>query len=288
MKNLRYLIEAALLSLLMSIFKIMPARMASNLGGWIGRSVGPRLAASRKALRNIERALPDLSAEEQARAIKGMWDHLGRVMAEYPHLETLSRDYTKIIGRDILDKALAHEGGAIFIGAHFGGWEINAPAVLTQTGTAIDISYRAPNNPHSDRLLMKARSMGGRIKGHAKSRQGGKAMMETIKNGGGLGILIDQKYREGVAAKFFGMEAMTNPFFIQLAQKYGAMVVPIRNTRLEDGTFTLTLYEPLDVFDESGAPKPVADVIAEAHALLEEWITKHPEQWLWLHRRWKD
>ena len=287
LKHLRYAFEALFLALLLLLFKLLPAKTASDIGGWIGRNIGPKLAASRKARRNLERAIPELDESRKDEVIQGMWENLGRVIAEYPHLKMLSAN-TEIVGKDQLEAGLNNPKGAIFFGAHFGNWEINAPAILMQYDKSVDVSYRAPNNPWSDALLMKARTMGGRIQAHAKSRAGGKNMMGAIKSGSYLGILIDQKYREGLSLPFFGMEAMTNPFFVQLAQKYGCALHPIRNLRLDGAQFSLTVYEPIEVFDNDGKPRPVEDVIKDAHTLLEGFIREHPEQWLWLHRRWKD
>ena len=291
LKYVRYCLEAFLLSLLLLIFRLMPAHSASDVGGWLGRTIGPKLAASRKARRNIERALPKLDETRQKEIVTGMWDHLGRVIAEYPHLKTLAAQ-TDIIGEEHLEAALQNPNGAIFFGAHLGNWEINAPAILLQYNKAIDISYRAPNNPWSDAVLSYIRSMNGRISAHAKSAQGGKGMMGAIKSGGGLGILIDQKYNEGLSVPFFGMEAMTNPFFVQLAQKYGCALVPIRNIRnpegLDPASFSLTIYEPIAALNADGSKRAIEDVIKDAHALLEGFIKDTPEQWLWLHRRWKD
>ena len=132
-----------------------------------------------------------------------------------------------------------------------------------------------------------ARSVGGQISGHSKSSAGGKGLMKSLKSGHCAGILIDQKYNEGLSIPFFGIEAMTNPVFVQLAQKYKCALVPIRNERLEGTNFRLNVYEPIEIFDSNDAPRPIEDVIKDAHALLESWITERPEQWLWLHRRWK-
>jgi KDO2-lipid IV(A) lauroyltransferase len=286
MTKIRYALEAIFLHILFLFFRLLPPKTASNIGGWIGHTIGPRLATSRKALRNLQRALPDMEPARQQEVITDMWEHLGRIIAEYSHLATHARDHTEIENAQRLHDLKANGQNAIFFGAHFGNWELNAPAVVLQCDADVDVSYRAPNNPWVDRLLMKARSMNGRIKGYAKSRQGGKGMMATIKNGGSLGILIDQKYNEGLSVPFFGMEAMTNPFFVQLAQKYKCALVPIRNTRLDGASFRLNIFDPIDVFDDEGKPRPVEDVIGEAHALLESWIIEKPEQWLWLHRRW--
>lgn len=288
LKTIRYAIEAALVFVLLGFFKLMPAHKASDIGGWLGRNIGTRLAASRKARRNIARALPDLDEASRDKAITGMWDNLGRIIAEYPHLEHLALDYTEISGHENLEAALENESGAIFFGAHYGNWEINAAAVLAHYDRAIDLSYRAPNNPWTDKLLMNARTLGGKLPAHAKSRQGGKNMMDAIKGGGTLGILIDQKYNQGISVPFFGIEAMTNPFFVQLAQKYKCPLMPIRNQRLDGASFRLNVYEPLPVFNDDGTPRAVEVVIKDAHTMLEGWIKEEPEHWLWLHRRWKD
>jgi KDO2-lipid IV(A) lauroyltransferase len=274
------------LKLLFLFFRILPPETASNIGGAIGRTIGPRLAASRKALRNLQRAMPDMPPERQHEVITGMWSNLGRIMAEYAHLATHARDNTTIENVEYLQMLKDKGQNAIFFGAHFGNWELNAPAVVLQYDADVDVSYRAPNNPWVDKMLMKARSMNGQINGYAKSREGGKSMMGAIKGGSSLGILIDQKYNEGLSVPFFGIEAMTNPFFVQLAQKYKCALVPIRNTRLDGARFRLNIFEPIAVFDEDDKPRPVEDVIKDAHALLEGWIIEHPEQWLWLHRRW--
>lgn len=288
MKNIRYRLEALLLRLLLLLFAALPPETASALGGWIGRSIGPRLAASRKAKRNLAAALPSLSAAEQNRVIAGMWNNLGRVVAEYPHLETLSRDFTTVENADILTGLIEKNTPAVFIGGHLGNWEINCTAMLTQFHQPIALTYRAPNNPQVARMLDLARTLNGRLQAFPKSAQSGRHILQTLKNGEFLGILIDQKYNEGVETPFFGRPAMTNPAFAQLCRKYECPLIPVRCERLSGCRFRLTVHPPLRVFDESGGALPTEDVIAQAHALLEEWIAEKPEQWLWLHRRWKD
>ena len=83
---LRYALEAAAVSAALGLFRILPVEAASNLGGWLGRTLGPRLAVTDRARRNLRHALPELSAAESAAVLAGMWDNLGRTAAEYPHL----------------------------------------------------------------------------------------------------------------------------------------------------------------------------------------------------------
>ena len=285
MKKTRYFLEAILLYTLFFMFRMLPVDMASDLGGFLGRNIGSRLAASRKARRHLRKAMPGFEPERQRQIIMEMWDNLGRVIAEYPHLEYIGRHRTTIAGEDFLNEIYESETGAVFCGGHLGNWEVNATALLMQHGKEIDMTYRGPNNPWSDRLLMSARSLRGKLRTYPKSREGGREILEAIKQHRYIGILIDQKYNEGVAVDFFGMEAMTNPIFVQLCQKYKCPLIPIRNIRTKGANFILEAHESLPLFD-GDKPLPVEDVIQSAHLLLEDWIAKHPGQWLWLHRRW--
>lgn len=289
MKNIRYFFEVLLLYILFIFFKILPPATASNIGGWIGRTIGPKLAASRKARRHIKRALPNTTPQELDDIIKGMWDNLGRVIAEYPHLEHISRTRTEIIDLGQLDQHIQDAATPIlFIGGHLANWEVNSAATLTQLNHPIDLTYRAPNNPWVAKMLDKARTLNGRLKAYPKSRDSGRLIMKVLKNAGSLGILIDQKYNEGIEVDFFDMPAMTNPIFVQLCQRYKCPLIPVRNERLNGCSFRLTSYPPLETFNADQTPRAVEDVIKDAHQLLETWIKERPEQWMWLHHRWKD
>lgn len=285
-KTIRYALEAMLVYALFTLFRALSPTKASDLGGWLGRTIGTRLAANRKARANIALAFPDLDHHRQDAIICGMWDNLGRVVAEYPHLETLSTQYTTVKGGEILNDIHARGLPAIFFGGHLANWEVNGAATLLQLGYPVELTYRKPNNPWTASLLEKARTLNGRLIAHPKSSESGRKIIQTIKNGGFLGILIDQKYNEGLKVDFFDAPAMTNPAFVTLCQKYRCPLVPIRAVRENTCHFTLNIYDPIALFDAQGNPLPVEDVIKQAHDLLEGWIRERPQEWLWLHRRW--
>lgn len=287
MKQIRYLIQFIALLPIMGLFAALPATTASNLGGWLGRIVGPKLGANKKALRHLRMALPGKTDDDYAAIITGMWDNLGRTFAEYPHIKTLARK-TEIVGADNLLAPLDDEKPAIMFSAHLGNWELQPPSMLTQHGQRVDTIVRAPNNPYVGWLLKRFREMGGRIATLPKSKQGTRQLVQTLKDGRPIGILIDQKYNEGIAMPFFGHPAMTSPAFVQLAQKFKCPLIPSRLERIDRTSFRLTFYPALPVFDEAGNPRKVEDVITDAHAMIEQWITERPDQWIWLHRRWID
>ena len=279
-KKLSYALEAAGLYLAFLVFYLLPAPVASNLGGLIGRNVGPRLATSRKALHNLRQSLPGKTDDEYAQIIRDMWDNLGRVIAEYPHLETIARKYTEMVGGEYFDE-LGPGAPCVLFSGHLSNWEMCSTIAYVHRKFAVELVYRAPNNPWVDHLLHKCRTLGRQLTAIPKSRTGVRNMVRALQEGNHLGILIDQKYNEGIAVPFFGRPAMTSPAFVQLAQKFDCPLFPARCERLGGCRFRLTIFPPMPV---SG--RAVEDVMAEAHSLLELWIKEHPGQWLWLHRRW--
>lgn len=278
------MLEYIALLLLTGVFLLMTPDRSSSFAGKMARKIGPRLAASRKARTHLKRALPDKTDEEYNEIIAGMWENLGRVIAEYPELDYLAEEI-ELSGVDYLRHALEKNGQVILFSGHIGNWEVMAPALL-KYGIKLDLVYRAPNNPRVDKMLDSYRSLGGKIRTLPKSHSGTRQLVEALRDGHSIGILIDQKYNEGVAAPFFGHPAMTSPAFVSLAQKYDCPLVPFRVERVNGIQLRLNFYPPLKIYMESGESRPVLDVIADAHNLLERWITERPDQWLWLHRRW--
>ncbi|MGB4056570.1 MAG: lysophospholipid acyltransferase family protein [Alphaproteobacteria bacterium] len=286
MRKIRFLAEAAILYATYGFFSLLSPEAASNIGGMIGRTIGRFHPFSDRAQKNITRALPELSPESVKKAIIGMWDNLGRVFAEYPHLEKIAAKNVTVINRHIVEDVIKKGQGGIFIGAHLANWEISIPTLLIQHNVAAHVTYRAANNPYSDRLLEKSRSLNGRIKGFPKSRSSAKDLMTALKNKEFLGILVDQKFNEGLSVPFFGIPAMTNTAFVLLAQKFKCPLIPTQTRRTGAARFEIIVHDPLTIFDDQGNPLPPEQVISVVHALFEKNIREAPAHWLWLHRRW--
>lgn len=263
------------------ICKIVPYPYSSRLFGNLAAFLGSRMAMNRKAKRHIMNALQ--CDEDQAGTIaKGMWENLGRMMAEFPHLQTIAANHVKFNNIERL-YALRDDGqGGVLFGAHLGNWEIIPHALLYHANLAMHPVYRAPNNKLVDKRLHRYRAPDGRLIPYSKSRQGMAGMVKALKSGEHLGLLIDQKYNEGVDALFFGLPAKTGTAFIELSQKYKCPLVPVRCIR-NGNDFIIDVGEPISTQD-----RDTMDVLGEAHMLLEEWIKEYPPQWLWLHRRWKN
>jgi KDO2-lipid IV(A) lauroyltransferase len=271
------------------MFKFLPLDYASALGGVLARGIGPFLGVSKHARRNISRAFPELSETEIARVVTGMWDNLGRLAAEYPHLGKISvfepGGRVETHGFEHVDRAVAAGRRMIFFSGHIANWEISMLAGV-QHGISIAQIYRAANNPLMDRMIARFRGDLGELipKGAIAARRA----IEALRRGTNLGMLVDQKMNDGIPVPFFGRPAMTAPALAVLALRFDCDVLPLRVERLDGAHFRVTVYPPLPL-PHSGEPHADAAVLMErVNATLEAWIRNRPEQWLWVHRRWPD
>ncbi len=280
MKKFRYMLEAAVVWIAFLAFRMMPAQTASNCGGWLGRAVGPRLAASRKAISNLQNAFPDMPSGEVQKTIVDMWDNLGRVMAEYPHMKEIILNHVEIVGEENL-LAIGKNNPCVAFSGHIANWELMPFYFNYKIDWPSSGVYRAPNNPYTKVILDKCRNPEERGRYIPKSQQGARDIVKTLRNGERLLLLIDQKYNQGIPVDFFGRPAMTSPAIANLAQKYDCPLLPVQMERLKGCTFRLTLHP---AFKTEGRSEEA--VLLQANALLEDWIAKRPAQWLWLHRRW--
>lgn len=283
MKRLRYLLEAALVALLFLLFRVIGLRASSWLGGAIARSIGPQLRVHKTAEENFAQALPEYNAQERARILRDMWDNLGRVAGEMPHIASLTgarfTQHVQVNGYDIIRHAAEHHKSYMLVSGHFGNWEVSLRSAA-EYGHPLLAVYRHANNPYVDALIRYCRrnSHAGLV---SKGRGAAKHIVKTIKEGGGIGLLADQKMNNGVAVELFGRDAMTAPEVAELALKYNIPLIPARVVRLRGTQFETRVYPPLDIAGKS--PK---EVLRMLHSLYESWIRETPAQWFWVHKRW--
>jgi KDO2-lipid IV(A) lauroyltransferase len=287
--------EAGGAALFFAAMRALPIDAASALGGALARLIGPRLGISARARRNLAAALPELSAAEIERVIRGMWDNLGRVAAEYPHLRrvrvfppgVLQKRLGRVAtgGIEHLDRAIAAGRPVIIFGGHLGNWEIAALAA-GQKGIDVAQIYRAANNRLVDRMIARFRGTASEFipKGRVASRRA----LAALRRGAHLTLLVDQKLNDGIAVPFFGRKAMTAPALALLALHFDCAVLPARVERLEGAHFRLTIHPPLAVPKSGERAADVAALMGAVNQTLESWIRERPEQWFWLHRRWPD
>ncbi|HUK08254.1 MAG TPA: lauroyl acyltransferase [Stellaceae bacterium] len=283
-------VEAACAVLLFGALRLLPLDWASGGCGFLARQIGPRLGISRRARRNIGRAMPQLGSEAVERIVAGMWNNLGRVIAEYPHLRRF-RVYEpggriELVDPERVRDQLNSKTSTLFFSAHYGNWElVTLPA--TQAGYDIVGIYRGANNPLVDRLINRARRpVGGELV--PKTAVATRYAIEAIRRGRHIGMLVDQKMNEGVAAPFFGRPAMTTPLLARLALRFDCPVVPVRVIRGAGSHFRIAIEPPLQYRKTGDIAADTLALTTQVNQVIERWIGERPEQWFWLHNRWPD
>jgi Kdo2-lipid IVA lauroyltransferase/acyltransferase len=282
-------IQGAALAALWHAFKGMPVERASAAAAAIARAIGPRIGVSRIARRNLVRAFPEMTASEIDATVRAVWDNLGRVAGEFPHLaEIRVFDDPRIAveGAEHIDRLRDDGRPGIFFTAHIGNWELAAIAV-TQRGVPLGVIYRAANNPAADALIRRGRAnlLGELL---PKGRDGAKRALAILHGGGHLGLLPDQKMNDGISVPFFGRPAMTAPALAQFALKFDCPIVPVHVVREDGFRFRIVVEPPLDVRPSGDRHTDIAAITAAINRIIEGWIRQTPGQWLWLHRRWPD
>jgi KDO2-lipid IV(A) lauroyltransferase len=281
-ERFEYLVAASLFG----AFKAMGVDRASALAGGLARRVGPRLRVSNVARRNLARAFPDWSDKRIEQVVAGVWENLGRVAAEFPHLEEIRTSRVVVKGVEHLHSLRDDGRNGVFISGHFGNWEVNG-AVALREGLPLHLIYREANNPWVEQLYRKGRSAasGGQI---PKGASGARQALDVLKNGGHLGMLVDQKMNDGIEVPFFGRPAMTATACAQFALKFNCPLVPARTRRLNGAHFEVTLFPPMELPDSGDRHADMLELMTRINRLFEDWATDTPEQWLWLHKRWKE
>ena len=268
------------------LFAMLPVDGASAFGGWLARRIGPSLKVSNRARRNLRRAFPDKPEQEIESILLDVWDNVGRVVAEFPHLKQIAAERLEILGAENIS-ALRDDGQPGFlISAHFGGWELSGP-IAFRLGLPVHVVYRAANNPWVEKLFQKGRGVAAESF-IPKGADGARRLLEVLRAGGHLGMLVDQKMNDGIAVPFMGREAMTAPAVARLALKFGCPIVAGRIERLAGANFRVTLEAPMDLPDTGDTQQDVRAIMLSINATIEGWVRAQPGQWLWLHNRWPD
>ncbi len=282
--------QAVAAAVLYGVMRVMPVDAASAFGGWLLRRIGPLTRSDTVARRNLELAFPDMDEAETGRIVRGTWDNIGRVMGEWPHLNRLYGSgfsgRVEISGEEHFAKVQAAGDPLICITGHLGNWEL-AGAVCASLGLPLTVIYRPAQNPWVNWLvqLSRRRFTGGLL---PKGKEAAVGALALLREGGNLGVLIDQKLNEGVPVPFFGRDAMTSPVAARLAVRFRCPLIPIRAERTRGAYYRATIYPPMAIPDSGDRDADQKALLLEMNRVLESWIRERPEQWFWVHKRWPD
>ena len=286
MKIVKYFLEFIFIVILFIIFKILGFKLASNIGGYIGKKIGPLFRSKQTILTNIKNALPSANKADLELIIQSMWENYGRILAEYVFLKDFRKeklnDYIEIEGKEHLNKLRDSNEQVVFVSGHFNNFELMAMQI-EKSGINLAAIYRPLNNIFLNGIMEKIRTKyicKNQIK---KGRSGTRELLKSFNNKNSIALMIDQRVSEGEKSNFFGQDAFTTTIPAQLVKKFGCKIVPIHIERYNNFYFKMKVEEPINYNKDSS----IDEITLSLNKLLENMILKNPSQWIWSHNRWK-
>lgn len=289
---MRQRLEYALVWLMVKVVGALPRPLARAKGislAWTVYLLHPRLRGV--GMRNLGMAFPEKSGRERARILRGVFTSLGRQLAEVCLFPKYTREnVSKVVvydGFENFERAFARGKGVLYLTAHFGGWELSA-FTHSLHGHWMHVVMRPMDNVHLDALIRRYRTLHGNTTVDKDNFVRG--LLAAMKAGEVVGILMDTNMTppQGVFVDFFGIPACTASGLARIALRTDAAVVPsftiwdpvLRKYRLR--------FDPAVKLVRTGNDEE--DVVANTALftkIIEEYVRRYPDQWLWVHRRWK-
>jgi len=287
-----WLIATTIFSLL-RLISLLPATRAISFVDSVARRIGPLTPRHKLAMENLARAYPEKSEAERREIALDMWGNMARLAAEYVFLDQLfdfdpeatEPGRIEIGGVEHFIRLRDANKPFIVFTAHTGNFEL-LPIAAAAYGLDVMALFRPPNNPYIAKRVLAARRTS---MGHLVPSRAGAAftLARRLESGGGVGMLVDQKFHKGAKTIFFGLEAHTNPLLAKLVRQYECDVYPARAIRLPGGRHRLVVEPPIAI---PRRPDGSVDVAATAQVLndkVEDWVREYPGQWQWFHDRWE-
>jgi Kdo2-lipid IVA lauroyltransferase/acyltransferase len=288
---IRHRLEEALAVTVSTGVRALPRRALPRAGRMLGDAWW---AIDRRhvdiAAENLRRAFPEWTDEQVRRTARGVYRHFATVLLELAWLPGRHREdvlrFVDASGLEHAEAARAAGRGCLYVGAHFGNWELHAISHAWR-GYDVAVLARALDNPRLDARLSAVRRMSGNTviyKQRALAQ-----VLKSLREDRGVAILVDQNVQEkdGIFVEFFGRLAATTTVAAALAVKTGCALVPVRAVRRGDGGYQAICQPALTWTPSGDRNRDIRDLTQKMTSVIEGWIRENPEQWLWMHRRWK-
>ena len=267
----------------------------ANLFGRVTRLIGSKLREDRIGRANLTAAFPEKSPEEIETILSGVWDNLGRVGAEFAHLDHIwehdparpedSRIEIQPRTHELFAKLRLDGKPALIFTGHLGNWEMPAVAAV-EHGLDAAILFRRPNSASANRIIEELRGgkMGTLI---PAGRDAPLRLADALQKGQHVAILVDQYFTNGVEVTFFGRKTKANPTMARLLRQIECPIHGVRIIRLPGHRFRAELSEEVPPVRDASGQIDVQGTMQAITSVVEGWIREYPDQWLWLHRRWR-
>ncbi|MFQ5816677.1 MAG: lysophospholipid acyltransferase family protein [Terriglobia bacterium] len=278
---------------LLGALSTVPRRTARRVGAAVGFLVYVfHRRLRRVGRRNLALAFPERSAAEREKLLRGEFRHLGWLLAEFARFPRLTpANIEEVIiydGYENYQRAAAAGKGVLYLTAHLSAWELGSFAHSVH-GHPVAYLNRPLDNPLVDALINRYRCLWGNIA--VDRRNSARPVLACLRQGGAVGILFDQNVQseEGVVfANFFGLPAATATGLARFALHTGAAVLPgfvLWDEKL--GKYRLRFDPALELVRTGNTEADVAAATAQFNQVLESYVRRYPDQWLWVHRRWR-
>jgi Kdo2-lipid IVA lauroyltransferase/acyltransferase len=287
-EKIEYWLVLALVGVLGRMPRPVARRVADGIAWFTYRAFG-RLR--RVGERNLAMALPELAERKRTEILRQVYQYLGWQLVEFCRMPRYTAESVK---RWIRTEGLEHYIGArergkgvLVLTGHLGAWELSS-FYHSLMGHPMGMVIRRLDNRYLDRFVNGIRCMHGNFVLHKDDF--GRGLLTTMRDGGTVGILMDTNLTppQGVFARFFGIEACTASGLAHVALKTGAAVLPgFLVWEPEERSFVLRFGPELVIERGLGAKEDVLGLTQRCNDVLESWIRRYPDQWLWIHRRWK-
>jgi KDO2-lipid IV(A) lauroyltransferase len=239
---------------------------------------------------NLRRAFPEWDEARVQRTARGVYAHFGAVLMDLLWME--GRPVEQLLaladleGVEHLQAARASGRGVVAPSGHIGNWEIQAVASVPLVGNVAMIA-RPLDNPALDQRLVGLRTSTGNTVIYKQKALA--QVIRTLREGGIVAILIDQNVqaKDGIFVRFFGRPACTTTVAAALALKTGCAIVPVHCLLQPSGRYRMVYGPPVEWTGTGRRDEDVAALTQALTSVIEGWVRETPEQWLWLHRRWK-
>ena len=286
MKNLIYFFEFTIIIILFIIFRTIGYKAASNLGFFIGKTIGPKFRPKKTIIKNIKNFKSTMDNKEIDKIINNMWGNYGRILAEYPFIPSFRKKklekYLDIEGIENLKKIKDSEKPSVFVSGHFNNFELMA-MLIEREGIDLAAVYRPLNNKFLNLIMEYLREKYICKHQVKKGLKGVKESLAFFKKGKSLAIMIDQRVSEGIDSKFFGVNAFTTTIPAQFVKKFGCIIQPVYIQRIDGINFKILFDEQIN-FEKN---KSIETITENLNKWLEKKIVQSPDQWIWTHNRWK-
>lgn len=291
-RRIGWRLQAWAFSAYSGLMRILGPDRASDFGAGLVGWLGPLSGTEKTVQRNLRLAFPGMTQAERKALSRAQWESTGRTFAEFPIMDSITpaTGRVEVVGMERLHAVRDSGRPAVLVSGHFSNWEAMAAAIVA-SGLKTQITYRAGNNPHVDRMIVEGRARYGVELFAPKGGDGAKELIEGMKRGESVALLNDQKFREGPEVDFFGhgVNAASGPS--RLAQRFDAPIIPITVERIGPARLRVVIHPEMRVPDAASAGGKHEAVVASTQAItrfIEDRVRDRPEEWFWTHKRWRD